>query len=208
MLNFIKRLFLCVFVLCVVFAGILFADKYTLQSEIVRLHIVGNSNSEYDQLTKLKIRDAVLEYLEGVSDLFADKESAMRILDMHIADIKEVAEGILKDRKSDSSINVFLSREAFESREYETFSLPSGVYDTLRISIGEAKGDNWWCVAFPSLCAPKTADAFADNALSCGFSPELIDALTDKKGNNVRFFFLDLFGKIEKAIFNTILFVK
>ena len=92
-------------------------------------------------------------------------------------------------------------REAFPVRHYDSFSLPSGVYHSLRISLGSAQGQNWWCVVFPRLCLPAAGEDFQEVAAGGGFSQPLTDTLTQKEGYRIRFFTLDLLGRIENFFF-------
>ena len=86
-------------------------------------------------------------------------------------------------------------------RQYDTFALPSGVYESLRISIGEAQGKNWWCVVFPSLCMPAVGENFSDAAAGAGFDDGLTNTLQQKKGYEIRFFLLDWLGWLENLLF-------
>ena len=98
---------------------------------------------------------------------------------------------------------VTLGKEAFPLRHYDTFSLPSGVYESLRVTIGEGKGQNWWCVVFPSLCLPAAGESTEDVAAGAGFSEELTDTVTQKPNYRIRFFFMDVIGKIENLFFQS-----
>lgn len=172
-------------------------DKQSLQDNILRLHVVGNSNSEYDQQVKLRLKDKLVEYLQPISDSFSDKEKVMQYIREHIEEIRAYADGFLESIGVKDRVKVFLRQESFNTREYETFSLPAGVYDALRIEIGDAEGKNWWCVAFPSLCLPATSKQFHDTAVSSGFSETLTNSLVGKKQYRYRFFILDCIGKLE-----------
>ena len=96
---------------------------------------------------------------------------------------------------------VTLCREAFPIREYDSFTLPSGVYESLRVKIGEAQGRNWWCVVFPTLCIPAVGENFDSVAAGAGFSETLTEAITAPE-TEVSFFFLDLLGKAESFLFS------
>ena len=93
---------------------------------------------------------------------------------------------------------VKLQAEEFAARVYDTFTLPAGVYDALRITIGEGEGRNWWCVAFPSLCLPATTEGFEAVAAGAGFSGELTGSLTGEY--ELRFYLLDLLGQVENFL--------
>ena len=90
--------------------------------------------------------------------------------------------------------------EEFATRYYDTFTLPAGIYEALRITIGEGEGQNWWCVVFPTLCVGATVEEFEETAHCAGFSDGLTGALTGEDGYEVRFFFLDALGKLENFL--------
>ena len=90
-------------------------------------------------------------------------------------------------------------KEKFPVREYDSFTLPSGVYESLRITIGDGEGRNWWCVVFPKLCV--SAASVEDTAAGAGFSEPLTDAITQKQGYRIRFLLLDILGKIENLFY-------
>ena len=101
----------------------------------------------------------------------------------------------------DGEAAVSLCKEAFDTRYYETFTLPAGVYEALRITIGEGNGKNWWCVVFPSLCVPATSSGFEDAAVGAGFSDTLSGAVTGEEDYEVRFYLLDTLGRLENILF-------
>ena len=170
-------------------------DKMALQQNLIRLHVVANSNSQKDQEIKLHVKNAVVAYLQPLIDGFANKDQATKFVEDNLAAIQHVANGVLEDIGSNERAVVSFRKEAFDTRTYDTFSLPAGIYDSLRIQIGEGQGKNWWCVVFPSLCLPATSDAFQNTAVSSGFSETLGDSLAN--GRNLRFYILDCFGRLE-----------
>jgi stage II sporulation protein R len=90
--------------------------------------------------------------------------------------------------------------EEFSKRVYDTFSLPAGLYESLRIIIGEGEGKNWWCVVFPELCLPATSEGFEETASCAGFPDALTAALEGEEGYEIRFFLLDVLGRLENLI--------
>ena len=118
-----------------------------LRENILRLHIIANSDSQEDQALKLKIRDTILL---GVTEL----ENAEKQAREHIDEFTQIANRVIKENGFDYSANVTLGDCFFETREYETFTLPAGNYRSLIIELGKAEGKNWWCVIFPSVCIP------------------------------------------------------
>ena len=199
MKKIIKTLICVCLLISALWVADVWQDKKTLQENVIRLHVVANSDTKEDQQVKLQVKDAVVTYLQPLVEQFSDKEQAMEFVADNLSSIQQVANGVLVKLGESDRATVYLGQEAFGTREYETFSLPAGVYDSLRIQIGYGKGRNWWCVVFPSLCLPATSDGFQDTAVSSGFSEDLGDTLAN--GRNFRFFILDCFGKIEK-LFN------
>ena len=108
---------------------------------------------------------------------------------------------MLKEAGCGDLATVSLAVEEFATRVYDTFTLPAGVYEALRITIGEGEGKNWWCVVFPTLCVPATSQGFEDVAAGAGFPDTLTAALEGEEGYEIRFYLLDLLGKVEGYFF-------
>ena len=189
-------LILDIFVVLILFGGLL-ADKQMLSNNVLRLHVVANSDSADDQKIKLQVRDAVLSVLEPALASVTDKKYAECYIENHLREITDAANSALKAAGTDDRATVTLCREEFPVREYETFSLPSGLYDSLRITIGNGEGKNWWCVVFPSLCISAASKDTSDVAVSAGFSDTLTGAITGDKEYEFSFFFLDCLGRLE-----------
>lgn len=184
--------------LFVFFCGLtVWNDKITLREDLIRLHVVGNSNSWEDQAVKLIVKDAVVDYLSSELDSAQDAKQAKEQLLLLLPEVEAVANNALQNAGSNNRATATIAIEEFDTRVYDTFSLPAGVYQSLRISIGEAAGKNWWCVVFPTLCVPKTSQGFADQAASAGIDKGLSNTLSGKPQYQFRFFLLDCVGKIE-----------
>lgn len=184
------------------FSGFLFgvAEQGALLHEnLIRLHVVANSDSEADQAVKLRVRDAITDYLAPVLAGFESREEAEEYLQAHLPDLQKIANEVLARLGSRDTAVVTLALEEFPKRIYDTFSLPSGVYESLRIRIGDAQGQNWWCVVFPQLCLPATSEGFDVTAAAAGFPESLTEAL--QGDNEIRFFFLDCLGQLENFFF-------
>ena len=196
-----KRLAACLlFVLCV-WGGALLADRNKLNQELIRLHVVANSDSREDQQIKLKVRDAIQESLRKDLSAISDTEQAYAYIQKSLPKLRNIANGVLVCAGVEPDAVVDLCKEAFNVRVYDTFQLPSGVYNALRITIGEGQGKNWWCVVFPTLCEPATAAGFDEAAVEAGMSQELTNTLSGEKGYEIRFFLLDAMGKLENMLF-------
>lgn len=124
----------------------------SLTDKIVRIHVIANSDSEYDQTLKLTVRDAVLNKVSVLTDEYACKEDALSAICGSLDEISAAAQEALDAEGNSCPVICTLEKEEFDKRVYDDFTLPAGEYDSLCIRIGEAKGRNWWCVCYPSLC--------------------------------------------------------
>lgn len=179
------------------------ADRKDLQQSVIRLHVVGASDSEEDQAVKLQVRDAVVSYVEEAMSHVMTIEEAKAWLRENLTGIQAAANSVLSKLGLSDRAEVTLRSEAFPERHYDTFSLPSGVYDALRVTIGEGQGKNWWCVVFPSLCLPAVGENTQDVAAGAGFSQSLTNTVTRQEGYQIRFYIMDVLGKIENFFFGT-----
>lgn len=180
-----------------VWTGALLSDRQRLDRGLVRLHVVAASDSAADQAQKLRVRDAVIESLRRGMAEVADVEQAKKYLSDHLPELERAANEALQALGSQSCARVTLTAEEFPTRQYDTFSLPAGVYDSLRVVIGPGQGHNWWCVVFPELCLPPTVEGFSDAAEAGGFPDSLTGALAGAEEYRVRFFLLDVLGRVE-----------
>jgi hypothetical protein len=110
-----------------------------------------------------------------------------------------VADRILAENGFKETATVTVQKETFTTRKYDTFVMPAGVYDALRITVGEGQGQNWWCVVFPQLCLPAVSEGMEAEAAGAGFSDTLTGALEGEY--EVRFFLLDWLGWLENFLF-------
>lgn len=180
-------------------AGLL-KDKNALKEDLIRFHVVANSDSVQDRNIKLQVRDAVIDSLQKELGQLSDPETARTYLQQNLSRIQAIANEVLDQLGAEPDAVVTLGREAFDTRYYDTFALPAGIYESLRIVIGNGEGHNWWCVAFPSLCAPATKDMFRDTAMEAGFTETLCDTLAGES-HEIRFFLLDKLGQLENIFF-------
>ena len=181
--------------------GTIANDKQLLSESLIRLHVVADSDSAEDQNVKLQVRDAITEKLESVMEQMPDMQSAKEYIQSQIPVLEGIANDVLRSAGSACKAVVTFAKESFPTREYDTFALPAGVYESLRVTIGSGEGKNWWCVVFPRLCVSATSDGFEDTAVSAGFSDQLAGSLSRKPQYKVRFFLLDCFGWLENWIY-------
>lgn len=152
----LKR-FLFIIILFIIFF-IITARSYAntiskdLSNTFFRLHILANSDSSEDQELKLKVRDAILEYMNTLCYDNISKEEAIKLSKEHIKDFKKISEKVIKENGYNYNVNVQIGNFYFPTKIYGNISLPAGNYDALKIEIGNAQGKNWWCSLFPPLC--------------------------------------------------------
>ena len=192
-----KRLALCALVTMLIWCGGIVADRDRLNEDLIRLHVVANSDKSEDQALKLAVRDAITENLQAALEKISDVESAKSYIQTNLPKLQALAQRTLHSLGCEDTVTVSLCRESFDTREYGTFSLPAGVYDALRIVIGDGEGKNWWCVVFPSLCIGTSSEEFEDTAAGAGFPESLRSALTGESECEIRFFLLDTLGELE-----------
>ena len=178
-----------------VFAFSLLSDSRALKQELVRLHVVAASDEEADQAIKLKVRDAVLSSIREGMEQAGNAQEARAYLEENLPKIQRTADRCLKSLGCTDPVSVTLMLEKFPKRLYDTFALPAGIYESLRVTIGEGQGHNWWCVAFPQLCMPAASGDMEAVAAQAGLSESLRGAMTGRY--EIRFFLLDLLGRLK-----------
>ena len=153
------------------------AVSTNIQDSVFRLHVIANSDSEEDQNLKYIVRDKVLEYIADISKDLSSKEEVIDFAMENINEIQKIAEKTIKENGYNYPVKLSIGNFAFPTKTYGDISLPSGMYDALKIEIGNAEGKNWWCVMFPPLC-------FVD--VTSGIVPEeskeiMKDSLSDEE---------------------------
>ncbi len=127
-------------------------DYDKIKDEIIRFHVIANSDSEKDQKLKLEIRDEVIKYLEPKLSQSKSINESRKIIKENDKKVKEIAKNMVKDKGYNYKIDSQLSKENFPEKVYGNITLPQGEYEAYRILIGDSVGQNWWCVMFPPLC--------------------------------------------------------
>lgn len=153
--RLLGRALVCGFVLAALCSFFPFAAACgQLPRDVVRLHVVANSNGAEDQAVKLLVRDAVLEEAARWYQGAGSMEEASSQLCTHLQSIAGAARQVLGEQGVGYSATAQMTEMYFPTRDYGDFRLPAGRYRTLRVTLGEGAGKNWWCVVFPSLCLP------------------------------------------------------
>ena len=167
-----------------------------LAEKVVRLHVLANSDSEEDQALKLKVRDAVLEQAtETLRGADSQAEASRRLTDI-LPELEETARVVITANGYDYGVRAELAETSFPTKEYDGFALPAGEYLALRVLIGEAAGQNWWCVVFPPLC---TASASGGELLEA-MNGDDYGIITDGEGYELRFRTLELWGELKALL--------
>lgn len=123
-----------------------------LSNSLFRLHVIANSNTKEDQNLKYLVRDELISYMNTLCSNVSSKEQAIAIANEHLDDFQKVANEVISKNGFNYSAKVQIGNFAFPTKTYGDISLPAGYYDALKVELGKAKGKNWWCVMFPSLC--------------------------------------------------------
>lgn len=173
-------------------------EQRELADSVIRFHVIANSDSEEDQALKLAVRDQVLARAEEIYPEGATLSEAYSALEGHLSTLAAAGQEVVEARGYDYPVTAQLTDCWFPTKEYEGFALPAGNYTALRVTIGEGKGKNWWCVAFPPLClgaASQTVDQAAQAGL---FTPEQGALVTGEgEGYVLKFKAMELLGQLQ-----------
>lgn len=166
-----------------------------IYEDTIRLHILANSDSKEDQALKISVRDGLLlKYGERLRSA-GSFEGAAQLAEGLLSEIESFAEELINAEGYDYSVTAILSEEWYETRDYDGFSLPCGIYTSLRILIGKGEGKNWWCVMYPPLCTELACeDAPADDGFIDYTKEELI--LISGSKYNVKFKILEDLSRV------------
>ena len=135
-----------------------FVSAQNVRSDVLRLHVIANSDSPEDQAVKLTVRDEVLKAGADIFDGSVTAADARERISPEIKKIEKTAERVLRENGFDYEVRAETVNEYFDARAYGDITLPSGRYEAVRIVLGEGKGKIWWCVMFPPLCLPAVTD--------------------------------------------------
>ena len=128
---------------------------------------------------KLRVRDAILARTTALLEASEDRSTAEGLIQGQLLELEEIAAREIAAAGYDYTVEAQLTEMDFPTKEYESFTLPAGNYLALRVTIGEGKGQNWWCVVFPPLCTAAAAEVPA-SALAAGFSEEEVELITEE----------------------------
>jgi stage II sporulation protein R len=167
------------------------AQCENISNELFRLHILANSDSEQDQELKLKVRNKILDYTENLYSNCNTKEETIAVTQANLSNILRVAEKEVHRLGYSYKVSGEITNMYFNTRTYGKYTIPSGSYDALRITIGQGKGHNWWCVMYPSFCIGESTDI--DNSSLTKDDKSLI---TDDNQYQIKFQIVEWYEKL------------
>lgn len=171
-----------------------------ISNSVFRLHVIANSDSQEDQNLKYLVRDSLLEYMNEISKNISSKEEAISLVTNHLEKFKEIALNTIRKNGFDYDVNISIGNFYFPTKFYGDISFPAGMYDALKIEIGNAIGQNWWCVMFPSLCFIDVTSGVVEEdskeLLEDNLSDESYSIVSDTESQEIKFKFklLEFFG--------------
>lgn len=182
------------FIVCLISCASFSSACGSVRSDVLRLHILANSDSEADQSVKLLVRDALLEQGAELFDGTVTVDDASSRLEDEYDELIAVATDVLRKNGFNYGVDIFVTNEYFETRTYENVTLPAGHYNALKVILGEGGGHNWWCVMFPPLCLPAACD---DAALDAYFNGGETNLLESNPKYEIRFKIVEIFERIK-----------
>ena len=209
-LNFIFILTILVFIYIALLSfNYSKAISSTLSDSVFRLHIIANSDSSADQELKLKVRDKIIEYMNTLTSNSSDKKDVISIVNNHLDSFKEIALNTIKENGYNYDVNIEIGNFHFPTKSYGDISFPAGNYDALKIEIGDAIGQNWWCVLFPPLCFVNSSTGVvpddSKNTLKENINSESYEIISEGNNSNdntsdikIKFKIIEFFNNFTK----------
>ena len=163
-MNNFKRIFMILLLFLVYLLFSLFSYANTVSANIsdhvFRLHVIANSDSKEDQELKYAVRDELIAYMKTISSNITTKEEALQIVSENKDCFYRIAQKVVNDKGYNYEVHIEIGNFPFPTKTYGDIALPAGLYDALKVEIGNASGQNWWCVMFPSLCFVDVTNGF------------------------------------------------
>ncbi|XOQ44196.1 MAG: Stage II sporulation protein R [Clostridium sp.] len=183
------------FVLAVLFNFTCFtAECEKIPSQVLRLHVLANSDSQEDQSLKLKVRDRILQESDGMLDGVGNRQEAIEAVQKNLLRLQQAAQDEVKKQGYHYPVKAEITKTYFTTRTYGDVTLPAGEYDALEVTIGSGKGHNWWCVIFPQLCLPAAEDK---KQLKDILSPNELRIVRNANGYQVKFKTLEYYEQLK-----------
>ena len=197
-----RKLWILTLTVCLLFLAIGLLPVHgeaDIYDNVLRLHVLANSDSEEDQALKLAVRDALLEIGNGLLDGAKSREEAAAIVREHLPLFEEAAARVIAENGYSYPVNLSLTEEEYPTKTYGSLCFPSGEYLSLRVMIGEAEGQNWWCVLYPPLCMSAATERREEEAfVAVGLTGDQYRIITESNSPTyrARFKILEVFEQI------------
>lgn len=172
----------------------------SVRNDVVRLHILANSNSNEDQSVKLQVRDALLEANTVLLSEAVNTENAREYFEQSRDELLTTARKVLRENGFYYDVKITLEMEYYETRKYDSLTFPAGEYMSLKVILGEGEGHNWWCVMFPPLCVPVAGDVITDEGTAHYLSDSGEKLINSGERYVVRFKLLELYEELKNKI--------
>ncbi len=164
-----------------------------LAEEVFRFHVIANSDSKKDQQLKMQVKEQVLSYMKEHLPEDADLTQTRKWVQTHLKDMETVAETVVRKYNSNYKVSVTVEQVLFPKKTYGDITFPTGEYEALRIKIGEAKGQNWWCCLYPNLCFIDAVHAVVPESgkeeLQTVLEEDSYEMITSKADYKIKWFF-------------------
>ncbi|GEM_PF-70524 len=194
-MSYYKKIFISAIFVIIALAAAYSIDAYRgmakINDKVIRLHVIANSDTVFDQQLKYKVRNRVIDKFNSEFENITSKKDSENIIVQEINELMDEAESTIREEGYDYEVNVYYGNFSFPRKLYDDIVLPGGYYDAVRIEIGKAEGKNWWCVMFPPLCfvdfgkdknAQPVLDIETEKKLQEVLTPEEIEAIKTKRG--------------------------
>lgn len=168
-----------------------------IRSDVLRLHVIANSDTSVDQNLKLRLRDYILQEGKDIFNGSVNVENAVEKIEPVLPELEKSAKAFVNQAGFDYDVKISLSNEYFTTRTYETVTLPAGKYLALRVVIGSGEGHNWWCVMFPPMCVPA---ADKKDEIENVFSEKEIKLVESKPKYEPRFKVVEIYEQLKEII--------
>lgn len=176
-------------------------EQSNLADDVLRLHVLANSDTNADQALKLKVRDRILEEAELILPDNSSADQAANLLKNNLEQLAQAGAQVVAEEGYGYSVMAEVCETWFPTKQYEDFSMPAGRYQALRIVIGEGEGQNWWCVIFPPICLGSASESLQETALKAGLNEQQVALLTgETEGYVIKFKAIELWEQLKKML--------
>ena len=190
-----------VIVTILLFTGMGCKKQYQLQQQlaekVLRFHVLANSDSVEDQNLKLAVRDAVGGFMQEKTQNLNSKSACEKLVMEQIPEIETVAEQVIAESGYDYEVHAELTKCKFPTKTYGNYTFPKGTYDALKLTIGEGRGQNWWCVMYPNMCFENSmyevVNEEAKENLRAVLDEDEYQAVLNSGSYEVRFWLFEIF---------------